>query len=280
MKKNRIYTVIILISILLLNSEQIIGKYPQEKVKIATEERTVPDFNEIKLKCSADVYISQGNSISVRVEADEPIINRLRTDVVNNKTLIIYTVKNLEKALVMKVYITVKDLSYIEVSGSGDLESVSEITTDKLNVFIKGSGNLKLNLNTNEISGEIKGSGDMEISGINGLLDIIINDSGDLKADKLKLSNCKINIKGSGDAKLSGSTNILDINSVSSGDINAYNLQSKKCKIYSNGSGDSKINVSDELDVTLWGSGNAYYKGNPKIKNKDISGSGELKKAG
>jgi hypothetical protein len=205
-------------------------------VKSKTVERSVASFHYLMHKCSAEVFLTQGPEQSIKVEADEPIVNRVRTDVVAGR-LVIWTVSNLEKALVMKVYITVPKLDSIQTAGLGKLKGMNKFKGDKLYIQNKFDGDLEMDL-----------------------------DVGSLTVD----------MSAGGDIQLKGTARSLTLDHHGTGVFNAMNLQSAKATLNMKSTGTARVNVSETLNANISGSGGIQYKGNPATINKKLLGSGTL----
>ena len=139
----------------------------------------------------------------------------------------------------VKVHITVKDLKSVEIDGSADLTGKGKVVCDTLELSISGSGDINMELEAKVLETVIAGSGDVKLSG--------------------KSQNFNVAIAGSGDIK-------------------AFDLISDKCETSIAGSGDCQVNAVQELEVTIAGSGEVTYKGNPAKVRNSISGSGEVTK--
>lgn len=86
----------------------------------------------------------------------------------------------------------------------------------------------------------------------------------------------EINNQGTGDIELTGqSLEQLDINNEGTGSILMFGLGSKTATVKNAGIGDVFVFVSENLDVTIEGTGNVYYKGSPNIVS-NITGIGQL----
>lgn len=194
------------------------------------------DFTGIILTTSADVFLTQGNTQSVRVSAQENIIDNLETEV-NNGVWKIKGKKPMRSYKPVNIYITIPDLSLAKISGSGDIEGQSAFRTDnEVNLGISGSGDIELEIEAPAIDAGMSGSGDIE---------------------------------------LEGKTNTFSISISGSGDIDAADLVSEDCEVRVSGSGDVKVHATEQLNVRVSGSGDVYYRGNPRV-NSRISGSGDL----
>ena len=202
-------------------------------------ERTLQldDFTGLVLTTSADVYLTQGSTQSVRVVAQDNIIDNLETEV-NNGVWKIKGKKPMRNYKAVNIYITIPDLSMAKISGSGDIEGQSAFRTEnKVDLGISGSGDIELDIDAPAIDAGMSGSGDIELEGETGEFTISISGSGDVDASDLVSENCEVRISGSGGVK---------------------------------------VHATDNLDVRISGSGDVYYKGRPSV-NSRISGSGDLR---
>ncbi len=258
----------------------VLNGYTGNKVKtlckLDIQERKAESFDAIKLSSCVDVFISQGNNESIKVEADGNVISKIITEV-RNSVLNIYTEDLNRSTGKMAVYVTVKELKSLKISGSGDVRSENTINTNDFRFLLTGSGDLSLDLKAKNVDGEITGSGDVKLSGILGVLKVQISGSGDLYAGDLVLDECNVSLSGSGDVRLIGVCKNLNISGSSSGDISASKLETEECRIFKTGSGDVSVWVNKNLYIKSSGSGDVYYKGDPNI-NSNISGSGDIRK--
>jgi len=195
------------------------------------------DFEGIKLTISGDVFLTQGSKQSVRISAQQNIIDLIETDV-NNGVWKIKTSQNIHKHEPIKIYITVPSLNYAHISGSGDIVTENKFTNiERLKVGISGSGGLQINAEAQTVDAHISGSGDIDLSG---------------RTDELEL-----HISGSGD-------------------IDADDMTSQAADVHISGSGGCRLHADKELNVHVSGSGDVYYSGNPSVQSR-ISGSGDLR---
>ncbi|HRW62756.1 MAG TPA: head GIN domain-containing protein [Bacteroidales bacterium] len=227
----------LLFTVLMLNAVSMaFGADPKK------ETRKVGDFNKISLAISANLYLTQGTACEVIIEADEDILNKIETEVENGYLKIEFEKwYNYRGNKDINVYVTIKDVNSLMVTGSGDIINKTSINAEKLEMVVTGSGSILINdLKVKEIDAMISGSGDIEIAG-------------NQKADEL-------------DATITGS-----------GDIESSNIEFSEADLTITGSGSIHAFVSKELEATITGSGKILYKGQP-IVDANITGSGKIRK--
>jgi len=242
---------------------------------VEEQSRTLSGFNAITSTSSVDVYAKQGNTFSVVVRADGNLLNYVKTEVKNN-TLIISVTKSIWRAKTLEVHITMKNLQKVVLTGSGDFYSESPFVTQNLQFILTGSGDAKATLEAKNVQIKVSGSGDVDVSGIRGNLGIEVNGSGDVTATGLQLETCSLKVTGSGDVELKGRTNQLTMVVAGSGDITAGGLAAVSVNARNTGSGDAFVNAIDKLEVSLSGSGDLGYTGNPTVLKVSAAGSGDV----
>ncbi len=201
------------------------------------ETRNLPAFNALKLTMSADVYLSQGDHQSVQVEADKGAMANIETETHGNTLVVKNREGHWNNLGRIKIYITMPDITQIDLSGSGSVESQTPIKAAELQIMLSGSGNVKISsLQVPVLKANITGSGDIYLSGENNQaeMDATITGSGSIKADELQVANATVHITGSGSAR---------------------------------------VYVLKELETNITGSGSVLYRGNPMI-NAHSTGSG------
>ena len=214
--KNGMLKSVISITLLLTT----ILSYGQEK-----DERDVSSFSGISLGIAGDLYLTQGSSQKVVVQAEKNM-DEIET-VVRDGVLRIKTDNWNSRIKGVKIWITMSEVESLNVSGSGTILAETPVESDELGLRVSGSGKIKIP---------------------------------ELSADEIDVS-----ISGSGDIFLSGTVDEMDIRISGSGAVYAENLEVDECGIRISGSGDCSIGATDELEASISGSGKVTYFGNPRI---------------
>lgn len=203
--------------------------------------RTLPDFDQISVSGSVDVYLSQGKGNTYLVEASEEQMEALTVQVNNGKLEIKDQMKITWKGnkKVIKVYVTFKDISTLVSSGSTNVYSEKPLDFNHLAIRSSGASDVKLSVNANSI---------------------------------------EVNSSGGSDVVLLGRTNSIDVKASGGSDVRAKDLQAKKADISSSGGSDVYITVSDELNAKASGGSDIIYFGNPILKSIESSGGSDITK--
>ena len=212
------------------------GKSVQGSGNIITQERKVAEFSKVHLKGSGKVFLTPGQKQVLEIKTDDNIMPLIETDVSGNKLTISHGNHHL-RPTEFEVYITIKNLQGVGISGSGNILGKDRFVTDTLYAEISGSGDMDLEVETGFLETKISGSGSIQISGM--------------------AEDYTVSISGSGK-------------------INAFDVDAKHVSVKISGSGDCRVSASESLDAKISGSGDVYYRGRPQINTK-ISGSGSLK---
>lgn len=228
---------LVLATMLLLNTTSY-GCRTEGSGKTTSEVRQLESFSGIELKSAANVYVTQGDVQEVRVEAEDNLLGKINTTVKNN-SLVIDDEDNIKYTKPVTIYITVKDLCLLELSGSGNIVTRSQFQCDFMNIKLSGSGDIRVMVNSKSL---------------------------------------KANLSGSGNLVLNGSSAETDYRISGSGNINAHELTSFSSAVSISGSGTSTVDVKNDLNVTITGSGNVHYVQEPGKISSKIIGSGEISK--
>lgn len=184
------------------------------------EERDVSSFSGISLGIAGDLYLTQGSSQKVVVQAEKNL-DEIETEV-RDGVLRIKTDNWSSRIKGAKIWITMSEVESLNVSGSGTILAETPIRAAELGLRISGSGDIKIpELKGEEIEATISGSGDMTLAGSAEEMDIRISGSGDVYADGLEVDECSIKISGSGGCRIDA-TEELDASVSGSGKVTYY----------------------------------------------------------
>jgi hypothetical protein len=210
--------------------------------KVVQETRSVSGFSQIELAISGDAYVQQGDTESLTIEGEDNILPLITTNVQGGRLVIDSkpaTSFRMTRPLVF--HITVRDLSGLEISGSGKFIA-GQVQADNMNLQISGSGEISFDqLTAQSLAASIDGSGTIRVSS-----GMVVKQS--------------VEIPGSGN-------------------FNADQLQSQDTTVRLDGSGNANLWVTDQLNVVVNGSGNVYYYGSPQVSST-INGSGDVQSRG
>jgi hypothetical protein len=206
--------------------------------KVVTEDREAGYFNTIKVSSGIDVYLTQGSSESISLEADDNLHEYIKTEI-NGNTLKIYSDANIRKAKAKVVHVTMKDIDKITVTSAGDVYGKNTINTEELDLSASSAGDIKLDIEVHKVS---------------------------------------CNISSAGDITLKGTANDLEANLSSAGDLKAYELTTKTADVSTSSAGDAKITVTEKLIANTSSAGDIYFKGDPPVVDGHSSSAGGIHK--
>ena len=106
-------------------------------------------------------------------------------------------------------------------------------------------------------------------------LSVVIDGSGAVKVDSVKVATVKVDIGGSGGVDLTGTSGDQTVSIDGSGAYSGAHLATRRTTVTIGGSGGAHVNVAEKLTVRIDGSGSVTYAGDPNV-TKDISGSGHV----
>jgi len=207
---------------------------------IKTETRSAQAFNQVEVSGNIDVYVKQDSVASVKVVADDNLLEYILTEN-DNGTIYIHNKKNtsLRPSKSIKVYVSGPALHTFKASGACTIYSENKIISpDIIDIHLSGASDIKM----------------------------------ELKAPKVKAST-----SGAGSITLSGETKDFEVDGSGSSDIKSFDLMTENTKVGLSGAGDAEVFASVSLDVHVSGAADVKYKGNPSV-NKQISGAGSVKK--
>ncbi|MBP6335328.1 MAG: DUF2807 domain-containing protein [Bacteroidia bacterium] len=134
-----------------------------EAANSGSESHTLETFYGLVVNTTANVILEQGEKSSIRFEGEARDLKKIETRIENGSLVI--TGSN-QKPLT--VYITIGDISLIEVNGSARVYSSQVINSDLLLLKVNGSGSIRLDVRSLSLGMIVKGSGKIYASGSSG----------------------------------------------------------------------------------------------------------------
>lgn len=160
--KKKAFTLLLLLSVIHTLCYAQNGNY--------SENRSVGSFNGIDACCGVDVYISEGNSSTVKVETNyEEYLSLIKTKVKKGELKISFNIKDMATKkpnnMWIKVYITASNLTTIHASSGSDIMGSTPLLAKDIKISASSGSDIKLELTTTTLECSSSSGSDIKISG-------------------------------------------------------------------------------------------------------------------
>jgi hypothetical protein len=200
--------------------------------------RQADHFNSVSVRSNINLHIKQDSAWSVRIEADENLLEFIETEV-HSGLLEIKVAKSyeLEPSRSINVYVTAPEFTGLTASGSSEIASDSKITaSDKLDIDISGASNITLDLKSPRVEAELSG------------------------ASK---------------ATLRGETKDFTLRGSGASEFMCFELMAENTDVDVSGASNGDVFASVKLKADASGASNVRYKGKPTVSS-NTSGAGSV----
>ncbi|WP_223034111.1 head GIN domain-containing protein [Hanstruepera marina] len=187
---------------------------------ITKEQRLQSEFNEIHVSRGLDVYLTQGTSDKVTIEADGNLHDIIIVNI-NNGVLEITAEDNIRSASSKKVLVNFKNIDKIVATSGSDVFSTHTIHTDNLELETNSGSDMDLEINTRKLYCLSTSGSDLELTGTVVSFKAEANSGSDIDAGDLLAE--KSTVKATSGASISVNTSQeLIAKANSGGDITYY----------------------------------------------------------
>jgi hypothetical protein len=208
--------------------------------QIVTQERKLnKSFDGIDVSQGINVFLTQGNEENISVETDENIQEILITKVNNNNILEVYFDENVRKVATKNVYITAKNIHFLDTSSGASITAEEAIKTATLELKSSSGSSIRVEVVSNLATAKASSGSSIKIIGKTNSFNAKASSGSTIRADRFESSEVE--------AKVSSGASI---------DVNAKNL----------------------LVASASSGGSIDYEGNPKKLVKNTSSGGNVHK--
>ncbi|MDO6390711.1 head GIN domain-containing protein [Pontibacter sp. BT731] len=192
-----------------------------------SQNRTVSGFKGIDVSGGFAVEVTQSGKEGVRIEAQENLLNSIKTEV-KNGVLHIYTSDNISTSKGLKAYVSIKELNMLDISGGVKVKGNSTFKSDAFKMDLSGGSNVTLALNTKKLTADMSGASKVMLTG---------------RADEVRMD-------------LSGASK-----------VDAAELEASNVYLEASGASNVKVYAKKELSVNASGATKVAYKGDPSVSS-------------
>jgi hypothetical protein len=227
-----------LLALFIFNGNDAICQAIKGNGKVKTEVRELAGFNRLIVQGNIELYLVQGETEGVRIEADENLVEFFQTRL-DGKTLYITMSADLKKSTQTSVSVSFKELEQITLLDQVGLKSEKVLQFSSINILNSGLSKIEI---------------------------------------ELFASNCTIELNDGSYAYLKGYSEVFDVRLHDETELQAGELQTDYCKVKSSGLTEVTINAQKELALMVTGQSNVYYFGEPTITQRVFASNGFIVK--
>ncbi len=214
----------------------------------AREARTISQpFQEVRLEGDFDLQLTQGDAVSLVIEAPREDLARIRSDVSDGVLTLRRTPDGplhpfgwFSRHAPARVLLSARSLDRLVLDGSGNIHAGAWA---------------------------------------DHALEVRISGSGDAQFDRLSAARFDCVVSGSGDVRAAGAVDDQSIRITGSGRYRAPDMKSGVATVSISGSGEVELWVESTLDARIEGSGDVRYYGAPAV-TQSVSGIGNVIRLG
>jgi hypothetical protein len=205
---------------------------------VVTQEEAITGFDKVDISYSFEANISQGDTFSVVIRADDNLVEYLQV-IKEGDTLRIGLVPNPPniRSATLQAEVTMPELTGLDMRGASHVTIPGFKSAQALVVDASGSSHLQ----------------------------------GDIQA-----GNVTFNLDGSSQAILSGSAQDVTIHASGSSEVDLSAFSVVDANVEAGGKSQVTVNVSGRLDVDASNASHVTYLGSPTLGKMDTSGSASI----
>jgi len=231
----------VLIAFLMLASTSLMGGCipfgEKGNGNVVKQDRDVSGFTSIEVSGAFTVYLYQGSSESLKVEADENLMEYIKTEVKGDRLEIYTENKTIQKFTKMNIYLTFEELEMIDISGAVEIIGEDMMKFDELDLDGSGASEISLHMEVGVLNADFSGASEIELIG-------------EAKSVSFEFSGAS--------------------------EIDAYDFVIEHCELDVSGASEARIHVTGNLEVDVSGAASVKYKGSPSVES-DVSGAGSVR---
>ncbi|OOG72317.1 head GIN domain-containing protein [Algoriphagus sp. A40] len=204
-----------------------------------TDDRELEEVTHLKVSGIFNLYLSQGDKPSIRIEGDEDQVRKFKT--VQNGDFLELKFDEINSGVFSDsrpdVYLTLSQLDQLEFDGVGNFKTEGAFKVEEIRLEGDGVGNILLQFEASKIDAQFNMMGNITLEG---------------SAGEITLSNEGI------------------------GNIDASKLLAQTMNLTSSGIGRVAVHCTGDLSITVNGIGAVSYTGNPTVIKEEINGIGKV----
>lgn len=275
------YLLLMAFALYLFNIPATISQTITGNGNVTKVDRNLDAFSSVSVGHGWDLILNQGNGHKMTIEADENIIEVLKTEVKNGH-LRIYFEKGVRvrDTKMRRIYLTFEEVHSMNASGGSDVTAESALSSSEgFSVNLSGGSDLMFtSLKTSSFTANLSGGADADVKFSAGAsINIDASGGSDIDLQDVEGDECNINLSGGSDLTMHGEVSEASMIASGGSDLNCSNLRVGSGNFNLSGGSDGDFGEIDQIEINLSGSSDFRCSGNPKIIDKSIGKNSSFK---
>lgn len=168
---------------------------------VIRETRDLSNFTGVNVSGAFEVVLKPG-PFDVVVEADENLMQVIRTEVKNGQLHIYTDGLSIKKARKLNLYVSLPELRDLDVSGAAEVSGKEAFATQLLRIEMSGAAELALNVAVDELHFKSSGAAETDLQGMATKALISLSGASELQANALENQLMEVHQSGASSAEV------------------------------------------------------------------------------
>lgn len=191
----------------------------------ASEDRPVGAFSRLGAHAGVDVYLTQSDTESLRIEVEGFELDDVISEVVGDELVLRYDGPRQRSGFFERhritAYVNFVQLTAIEASGGSDIEGRNEMRLERLTVDASGGSDVELDVQAERLEFSLSGGSDLGARGSTRSLVVRASGGSDVSARSLAAERAELELSGGSDASVRAGA-AIDIDADGASDVVVY----------------------------------------------------------
>ena len=175
---------------------------------VVTDTRaTSEEFTRVSASEGLMVYVTQADDFSIEVEADDNVIDLIRTDIKNGK-LRIHAEENIGNAT-KNIYVSLPKVTELHASSGSHLETKNTVEANELNIDGSSGAILEVEVVAQELEIDASSGANLDIAGTSDSANVDVSSGGNINAKDLETKTCNAEASSGGNVKIQVSKSLM-----------------------------------------------------------------------
>jgi len=171
--------------------------------KVVKETRTIDTFTGIDVGGAFNVYFTQMENLSLIVEADENLLQRITAEV--NGDILYIKSDNIRNATTLNIYLSSPVLNTINASGAASVKNENTLSGESINIKVSGAASVEFDIDVNDLTTNASGAGYLKLTGNAAYHDVNASGAAEVKTGNLETIKTTADASGAADVTIRAS---------------------------------------------------------------------------